>query len=104
MTYDDVAVLTRTRAFGRELQVVTDEYGIPVAYEGGEAGEETAYADGKAVGLVDATVDERPVEPSAETSYRFGGIRSMAAATPGLNHHERVGERKWPPPTAKAST
>lgn len=34
-TYDDVAVLTRTRSFGRELQAVADEHGIPVAYEGG---------------------------------------------------------------------
>ncbi|WP_373190121.1 UvrD-helicase domain-containing protein [Halolamina sp.] len=34
-TYDDVAVLTRTRRFGRELQRVADEYSIPTAYEGG---------------------------------------------------------------------
>ena len=34
-SYDDVAVLTRTRRFGRELQRCADEYDIPVAYEGG---------------------------------------------------------------------
>jgi len=34
-TYDDVAVLTRTRDFGRELQACAADYGIPVAYEGG---------------------------------------------------------------------
>jgi superfamily I DNA/RNA helicase len=33
--YEDVAVLTRTRDFGRELQQVGDEYGLPMAYEGG---------------------------------------------------------------------
>jgi superfamily I DNA/RNA helicase len=33
--YEDVAVLTRTRDFGRELQQVADEYGLPMAYEGG---------------------------------------------------------------------
>ncbi|WP_280537759.1 ATP-dependent DNA helicase [Halopenitus sp. POP-27] len=34
-TYDDIAVLTRTRDFGRELQACAADYGIPVAYEGG---------------------------------------------------------------------
>jgi superfamily I DNA/RNA helicase len=34
-SYDDIAVLTRTRRFGRELQSHADEFGIPVAYEGG---------------------------------------------------------------------
>ena len=34
-TYGDVAVLTRTRNFGRELLSVAEEYGFPVAYEGG---------------------------------------------------------------------
>jgi superfamily I DNA/RNA helicase len=33
--YRDVAVLTRTRDFGRELQGVADDHGLPVAYEGG---------------------------------------------------------------------
>ena len=33
--YDDIAVLTRTRRFGRELQTTADEFGVPVAYEGG---------------------------------------------------------------------
>ncbi|SDN14445.1 ATP-dependent exoDNAse (exonuclease V) beta subunit (contains helicase and exonuclease domains) [Halogranum gelatinilyticum] len=33
--YGDVAVLTRTRDFGRELLSVADEYGLPMAYEGG---------------------------------------------------------------------
>ncbi|WP_115864980.1 UvrD-helicase domain-containing protein [Halorussus litoreus] len=33
--YEDVAVLTRTRDFGRELQQIADEYGLPMAYEGG---------------------------------------------------------------------
>ncbi|WP_049971896.1 UvrD-helicase domain-containing protein [Haladaptatus cibarius] len=33
--HEDIAVLTRTRDFGRELQDVADEYGIPMAYEGG---------------------------------------------------------------------
>ncbi|ACV11887.1 UvrD/REP helicase [Halorhabdus utahensis DSM 12940] len=34
-SYDDIAVLTRTRRFGRELQTTADEFGVPVAYEGG---------------------------------------------------------------------
>ncbi|KTG11405.1 ATP-dependent DNA helicase [Haloprofundus marisrubri] len=34
-TYEDIAVLTRTRDFGRELQRATNEYRLPVAYEGG---------------------------------------------------------------------
>ncbi len=33
--YGDIAVLTRTRDFGRELLAVAAEYGLPVAYEGG---------------------------------------------------------------------
>ncbi len=33
--YRDIAVLTRTRNFGLELQKKAEEYGIPVAYEGG---------------------------------------------------------------------
>ena len=33
--YDDIAVLTRTRDFGRELLATAREYGLPVAYEGG---------------------------------------------------------------------
>jgi superfamily I DNA/RNA helicase len=34
-TYGDIAVLTRTRDYGRELQHVASEYNIPMAYEGG---------------------------------------------------------------------
>ncbi|WP_394743079.1 UvrD-helicase domain-containing protein [Natronococcus roseus] len=34
-SYDDIAVLTRTRRFGRELQNCAAEFNIPVAYEGG---------------------------------------------------------------------
>ena len=34
-TYGDIAILTRTRRFGRELQKRADDYGFPVAYEGG---------------------------------------------------------------------
>ncbi|CCQ35020.1 ATP-dependent DNA helicase PcrA protein [Halorhabdus tiamatea SARL4B] len=34
-SYDDIAVLTRTRRFGRELQTKADECAVPVAYEGG---------------------------------------------------------------------
>lgn len=34
-TYRDIAVLTRTRDFGRELLGTADEYGVPMAYEGG---------------------------------------------------------------------
>ena len=34
-TYGDIAVLTRTRDFGRELLAVAEEYGLPMAYEGG---------------------------------------------------------------------
>ncbi|WP_281193747.1 exodeoxyribonuclease V subunit beta [Halorubrum sp. F4] len=34
-TYGDVAVLTRTRDFGRELLIVADEYDFPMAYDGG---------------------------------------------------------------------
>ncbi|QLH83031.1 UvrD-helicase domain-containing protein [Halosimplex pelagicum] len=34
-TYGDVAVLTRTRDFGRELLTVADEYDFPMAYDGG---------------------------------------------------------------------
>jgi len=33
--YRDIAVLTRTRDFGRELQQVADNHGLPMAYEGG---------------------------------------------------------------------
>ncbi|QHS15854.1 ATP-dependent helicase [haloarchaeon 3A1-DGR] len=33
--YGDVAVLTRTRDFGRELLGTAEEYGLPMAYEGG---------------------------------------------------------------------
>ncbi|WP_256289371.1 UvrD-helicase domain-containing protein [Halobellus inordinatus] len=33
--YGDIAVLTRTRDFGRELLSVAEEYGLPMAYEGG---------------------------------------------------------------------
>ncbi|RAW46243.1 ATP-dependent helicase [Halorubrum sp. 48-1-W] len=33
--YRDIAVLTRTRDFGRELQQVADDHGLPMAYEGG---------------------------------------------------------------------
>ncbi|MFD1634298.1 UvrD-helicase domain-containing protein [Haloplanus ruber] len=33
--YSDVAVLTRTRDFGRELLGTAEEYGLPMAYEGG---------------------------------------------------------------------
>jgi superfamily I DNA/RNA helicase len=33
--YRDIAVLTRTRDFGRELQSVADEYELPMSYEGG---------------------------------------------------------------------
>ena len=33
--YGDVAVFTRTRDYGRELLDVADEYGVPVAYDGG---------------------------------------------------------------------
>jgi len=33
--YRDIAVLTRTRDFGRELQTAADEHGLPMAYEGG---------------------------------------------------------------------
>ncbi|WP_436936499.1 UvrD-helicase domain-containing protein [Halovenus marina] len=34
-SHEDIAVLTRTRRFGRELQSDAREYNIPVAYEGG---------------------------------------------------------------------
>jgi ATP-dependent helicase/nuclease subunit A len=34
-TYDDIAVLTRVRSFGREVQRRAAECGLPVAYEGG---------------------------------------------------------------------
>ena len=33
--YGDIAVLTRTRDFGRELLGTAEEYGLPMAYEGG---------------------------------------------------------------------
>ncbi|GAA0679091.1 UvrD-helicase domain-containing protein [Natronoarchaeum mannanilyticum] len=33
--YRDIAVLTRTRDFGRELLQTAEEYGLPMAYEGG---------------------------------------------------------------------
>jgi ATP-dependent helicase/nuclease subunit A len=33
--YKDIAVLTRTRDFGRELQAAADTHGLPMAYEGG---------------------------------------------------------------------
>ncbi|ODR80586.1 ATP-dependent DNA helicase [Haladaptatus sp. W1] len=33
--YKDIAVLTRTRDFGRELLSVAEEYDLPLAYEGG---------------------------------------------------------------------
>ncbi|MFB6115552.1 MAG: UvrD-helicase domain-containing protein [Candidatus Nanohalobium sp.] len=35
LDYRDIAVLTRTRGFGLDLQEKAREYGIPVAYEGG---------------------------------------------------------------------
>lgn len=35
LNYEDIAVLTRTRSFGLELQEKARKYGIPVAYEGG---------------------------------------------------------------------
>ncbi|WP_336361582.1 UvrD-helicase domain-containing protein [Haladaptatus sp. ZSTT2] len=34
-TYQDIAVLTRIRRFGRQLQHTATDYNIPVAYEGG---------------------------------------------------------------------
>ena len=34
-TFDDIAVMTRTRDFGRELLSVGREHGFPMAYEGG---------------------------------------------------------------------
>ncbi|MFB6124951.1 MAG: UvrD-helicase domain-containing protein [Halanaeroarchaeum sp.] len=34
-TYQDIAVLTRTRAYGRELLQTADEYSLPMAYDGG---------------------------------------------------------------------
>ncbi|TKR27978.1 UvrD-helicase domain-containing protein [Natronomonas salsuginis] len=34
-TYGDIAILTRTRDFGRELLTVADEYDFPMAYDGG---------------------------------------------------------------------
>lgn len=34
-SYDDIAVFTRTRSFARELLETAQEYGIPIAYEGG---------------------------------------------------------------------
>jgi len=34
-TYDDIAVLTRTRDYGRELLSVADAHDLPMAYEGG---------------------------------------------------------------------
>ncbi|WP_121744837.1 UvrD-helicase domain-containing protein [Natronorubrum halophilum] len=34
-TYNDIAVLTRTRDFGRDLLSVAEEYEFPMAYEGG---------------------------------------------------------------------
>ncbi|MFB6105288.1 MAG: UvrD-helicase domain-containing protein [Halobacteriaceae archaeon] len=43
-TYEDIAVLTRTRDFGRELQSVATEYGVPIAYEGGVELYDTAQA------------------------------------------------------------
>ncbi|MFC7198931.1 UvrD-helicase domain-containing protein [Halospeciosus flavus] len=33
--YGDIAVMTRTRDFGRELLGTAEEYGLPMAYEGG---------------------------------------------------------------------
>jgi superfamily I DNA/RNA helicase len=33
--FGDIAVLTRTRDFGRELQAVADDHDLPLAYEGG---------------------------------------------------------------------
>jgi superfamily I DNA/RNA helicase len=33
--YEDIAILTRTRDFGRELQATADEHDLPMAYEGG---------------------------------------------------------------------
>ncbi|WP_416841471.1 UvrD-helicase domain-containing protein [Haloferax sp. DFSO52] len=33
--YEDIAVLTRTRDFGRELLSAAEQYGLPMAYEGG---------------------------------------------------------------------
>ena len=34
-TYGDIAVMTRTRDFGRELLEIADQYDLPMAYEGG---------------------------------------------------------------------
>ncbi|WP_096391416.1 UvrD-helicase domain-containing protein [Halopenitus persicus] len=34
-TYGDIAVMTRTRDFGRELLGTAEEHGLPMAYEGG---------------------------------------------------------------------
>ncbi|WP_232700620.1 UvrD-helicase domain-containing protein [Halobacterium wangiae] len=33
--YEDIAVVTRTRDFGRDLLQTAEEYGLPMAYEGG---------------------------------------------------------------------
>ncbi|WGI18085.1 ATP-dependent DNA helicase [Methanonatronarchaeum sp. AMET-Sl] len=35
LTYKDIAILTRTRKFGLELQKKARQHGIPIAYEGG---------------------------------------------------------------------
>lgn len=35
LEYGDIAVLTRTRSFGLDLQKKAQKYGVPVAYEGG---------------------------------------------------------------------
>jgi ATP-dependent helicase/nuclease subunit A len=34
-TYEDIAVFTRTRDYGRDLMAVADEYEFPMAYDGG---------------------------------------------------------------------
>ena len=34
-THGDIAVFTRTRDYGRELLAVAEEYGVPMAYDGG---------------------------------------------------------------------
>lgn len=35
LNYSDIAVISRTRSFGLELQDVADKFGVPAAYEGG---------------------------------------------------------------------
>ncbi len=43
-SYDDIAILTRKRKFGRKLQKRAREFGIPMAYEGGVRLFETDHA------------------------------------------------------------